>query len=94
MWQSMFDGSDCSVLKLFLGVRGVGVARVSGSVEPQLARWLEGRMMADVGEEEEGMCRCGNESGVRRCGDCEGVVKEDVGMELLGGRDAWVFGNR
>jgi hypothetical protein len=50
VWQSMFDGADCRVLKLFVGVRGVRVARVTGSVEPKLARWLEGRMMMPLDE--------------------------------------------
>jgi hypothetical protein len=51
VWQSMFDGADCSVLKLFVGVRGVRVARVTGSVEAELARWLEGRMISPLEEE-------------------------------------------
>ncbi|KAF2826002.1 hypothetical protein CC86DRAFT_370828 [Ophiobolus disseminans] len=97
VWQSMFDGADSSVLKLLLGIRGVGVARLSGSVEPELARWLEERMMADVEMEEEDVCRCGNESGVKRCGDCKGTIRNEevvVGKEWFGGRNAWQFGNR
>jgi len=82
---------------LFLGVRGVKVARVGGSVEMGLARWLEGRMMEDgEGEEEEKqVCRCG---GVVRCGECKGRVQvgEDLrmGKEWFGERNAWQFGNR
>lgn len=96
----MFDGADCSVLKLFLGVRGVKVARVTGSVDSELARWFEGRMMQEENVEEEGVCGCGNESGVVRCGDCNGriCVGEELGegKKWFGGmgRNAWQFGNR
>ena len=56
----MFDGCDDSVLGLFRGVRGVKVARVTGCVEEEVARWLESRMVLPVEEkeemEEEGVC--------------------------------------
>jgi hypothetical protein len=84
VWQSMFDGTDCSVLKLFLGVRSVKVARVRGSVERELAGWLEGRMMA--GEEERCECTCGKADCVRD--------RSDVGEKFSGKRNEWQFGNR
>jgi hypothetical protein len=90
VWQSMFDGCDSSVLRLFLGVRGVKVARVGGSVDEKLARWLEKRMMGNL-EEEVDVCRCGNESGIVKCGQC---WKRVDGNEWFGGRNAWQFGNR
>ena len=84
VWQSMFDGADNSVLKLFTGVRGVGVAKVTGCDDEGLARWLEKRMMMPVEEEESregGCCQCGK--------------KADEEMEWFGvTRDAWTFGNR
>jgi hypothetical protein len=83
VWQSMFDGADNSVLKLLMGVRGVGVARVTGCDDEGLARWLEARMMMPVEEEkeQEGCCQCGK--------------KVDAGAEWSGApRDAWTFGNR
>jgi hypothetical protein len=91
VWQSMFDGCDSSVLRLFLGVRGVKVAKVGGSANRELAKWLEGRMMMEK-EERDDVCRCGNESGIVKCGDCCKTV--DVGSEWFGRRDAWQFGNR
>jgi hypothetical protein len=92
VWQSMFDGCDSSVLRLFLGVRGVKVAKVGGSVSEELARWLETRMMSEVQEAEVDVCRCGNESGIVKCGQC--CKRVDVGSEWFGGRNAWQFGNR
>ena len=92
VWQSMFDGADCSVLKLFLGIRGVKVAKVGGSANPELARWLEKRMMGPI-EERQDFCRCGNESRILKCGECcKRVVVPDT--EWFGGRNAWQFGNR
>lgn len=88
VWQSMFDGADCSVLKLFLGVRGVKVAKVGGSAEPGLARWLEARMMSD----EEDICRCGVEVGESGCEKCR--EREGTDEDWFGGRNAWQFGNR
>ena len=84
VWQSMFDGADNSVLKLFTGVRGVGVAKVTGCDDEGLARWLEKRMMMPVEEKE------GRERGCCQCGK-----KVDEEMEWFGvTRDAWTFGNR
>jgi hypothetical protein len=84
VWQSMFDGADNSVLKLFTEVRGVGVARVTGCDDEGLARWLEARMMMPIEEGEsrsEGCCQCGSKVG----GD----------MTWFGAaRDPWTFGNR
>ncbi|KAH6875964.1 hypothetical protein BKA58DRAFT_132307 [Alternaria rosae] len=83
VWQSMFDGADNSVLKLFTGVRGVGVAKVTGCDDEGLARWLEKRMMMPIEEQEnrERCCQCGK--------------KSDEEMEWFGvARDAWTFGNR
>ena len=46
-----------AALMLFQGVRGVGKARVEGSVDREFAEWLEERMMRKVelrqGQEEE-----------------------------------------
>jgi len=83
VWQSMFDGADNSVLKLFTGVRGVGVAKVTGCDDEKLARWLEKKMMMPIEEEsrEGGCCQCRN--------------KADEELEWFGvARDAWTFGNR
>ncbi|KAF2031160.1 hypothetical protein EK21DRAFT_63872 [Setomelanomma holmii] len=91
VWQSMFDGADCSVLRLFLGIRGVKVAKVGGSANPELANWLEKRMMQPV-EKEGDVCQCGNESRVLKCGQC--CRRVDVGSEWFAGRNAWQFGNR
>jgi hypothetical protein len=74
----MFDGCDDSVLRLFTGVRGVQVARVTGCADPALARWLEERMMMPIEKEMEGECTCEGE-------------KEWVGGM---GRDVWTFGGR
>lgn len=48
VWQSMFDGADASVLGLFAGIRGVGVARVCGCHDGEVARSLEKMMMLPV----------------------------------------------
>lgn len=93
VWQSMYDGADSSVLKLFVGVRGVKVARVGGSVSMELAKWLEERMMMEK-EEGEDLCTCGNESGIIRCGDCKNQVDMDGVGRWFSERNAWQFGNR
>jgi hypothetical protein len=92
VWQSMFDGADCSVLKLFLGVRGVKVAKVAGSVETGLARWLEARLVRDGDGGEEDLCRCDEASRSMVCAGCGKSVGNDG--EWFGGRNAWQFGNR
>ncbi|KNG52476.1 hypothetical protein DDE82_006326 [Stemphylium lycopersici] len=93
-WQSMFDGCDDGVLKLFMGVRGVKVARVVGCAEGALARWLEGRMMMPVEEQQEQRCCCDGRVG----GDCGKTIGcgGAGGMRWfgMGERDAWTFGNR
>ncbi|KAH8725859.1 hypothetical protein GQ44DRAFT_205405 [Phaeosphaeriaceae sp. PMI808] len=95
VWQSQFGCCDSSVLRLFLGIRGVRVAKVVGSANAELARWLEGRMMmareTEVGVVEE-RCRCGNESGVVRCGQC--CKKVVVDGEWFAPRNVWQYGNR
>lgn len=93
VWQSMFDGSPPSVLKLFLGVRGVQVARVCGSSNKELCKWLEERMMSPV-EEDEDVCRCEEERRVVKCGDCGKKLRQENEKEWFRGRDAWTFGNR
>lgn len=50
-WQAEYGTSDLKVLKLCEGVRGIGKAKVSGSVGGAYCRWLEGCMMKGVGEE-------------------------------------------
>lgn len=53
--QAMYDSCGIGVLRRFEGVRGVGRARVGGSVpDRRYARWLEERMMSGVGEVGEG----------------------------------------
>ena len=47
--ETMFRGSGSGILMLFEHVRGVKKARVWGSVEEELARWLESVMMSAVG---------------------------------------------
>ncbi|KAF2011250.1 hypothetical protein BU24DRAFT_326445, partial [Aaosphaeria arxii CBS 175.79] len=54
VWQAQFEACDFAVLRLFTGVRGVGLARVGGSVDEGVARALERSMMRREGEE----CRC------------------------------------
>ncbi|KAH6642164.1 hypothetical protein C7974DRAFT_430692 [Boeremia exigua] len=95
-WQSMFDGCNAAVLKLFTGIRGVKFARVIGSVDDGLARWLEEKMMSPP-EEEKAVewCEC---KGVRylKCEGCEKRVNFDGnGAGMWGDEaDAWRFGNR
>ncbi|KAF2126583.1 hypothetical protein P153DRAFT_297675 [Dothidotthia symphoricarpi CBS 119687] len=91
VWQSTFDACDSSVLKLFLGVHGVRIARVCGSVEPELARWLEERMMQPLEKEERDLCHCVDETREIRCGRC---YKRIDGCGSFEERDAWRFGNR
>ncbi|KAG9191084.1 hypothetical protein G6011_09172 [Alternaria panax] len=62
VWQSTYDGADNSHLSLLTGVRGVGVARVTGCDDEELARWLEARMMMPIEEEvskKGDCCQCG-----------------------------------
>ncbi|OAL05399.1 hypothetical protein IQ06DRAFT_68338 [Phaeosphaeriaceae sp. SRC1lsM3a] len=95
VWQSMFDGCDPTVLKLFLGVRGVKVAKVCGSSNIELMRWLEERMMSPVEEaEKEELCRCQEEGRVVKCGECGKKVEQEEQREWFGGRNVWQFGNR
>ncbi|CAE7022527.1 hypothetical protein CFE70_003161 [Pyrenophora teres f. teres 0-1] len=92
VWQSTFDGCDASVLRLFWGIRGVGVARVTGCADEVLARWLEERMMMPrVAEEHEG-CQC--EEAI--CGKCGKKIGGGDEMEwfVRSGRDVWMSGNR
>lgn len=97
VWQSMFDGCNAAVLKLFTGVRGVKVCRVMGSVDEELARWLEQRMMEPVEEECKGIewCECKGERYLR-CEGCEKRVRLDGnGAGVWADEaDAWRFGNR
>lgn len=95
-WQSMYDGCNAAVLKLFTGIRGVKCARVVGSVEEGLARWLEERMMSppDLDRSLE-WCECKGER-YARCEGCEKRVRLDgngSGVWMEEG-DAWRFGNR
>ena len=57
VWQSMFDACDSTVLGLFMCVRGVKVARVHGSTNPELASWLEDRMMAPIEKSDARCCK-------------------------------------
>jgi hypothetical protein len=95
-WQSMYDGCNAAVLKLFTGIRGIKFARVIGSVDEALAKWLEERMMSPP--ELEGSlewCECKGER-YARCEGCEKRVRLDgngSGVWMEEG-DAWRFGNR
>jgi hypothetical protein len=96
VWQSMFDGCNAAVLKLFTGVRGVKFARVMGSVNEELARWLEGKMMSPPEEKRQVQwCECTGERYLR-CEGCEKRVRFEengAGVWIEEG-DAWRFGNR
>jgi hypothetical protein len=92
VWQSMYDGCDSSVLRLFLGVRGVTVARVQGCADAELATWLEKRMMRAQESEDEKTCRCGSNNESLICRGCSKMV--DVESEWFEKRNAWQFGNR
>ncbi|KAF4307881.1 hypothetical protein GTA08_BOTSDO04322 [Botryosphaeria dothidea] len=52
-WQAQFEACDYSILRLFEEVRGVGKAKVTGSVEPGFAHWLELVMEAPIESDEE-----------------------------------------
>jgi hypothetical protein len=51
VWQAQFGSSDFEMLKVFEDVRGVGVAKITGSTSsfPEYAKWLERSMMAPAG---------------------------------------------
>lgn len=52
VFQSMYGSSDFSVLKLFEGVRGVGKAKIEGSLgDRRYADWLAGVLMLPLGAE-------------------------------------------
>ncbi|KAF2734076.1 hypothetical protein EJ04DRAFT_401720, partial [Polyplosphaeria fusca] len=82
VWQSQFMAVGWGVLRLFTGVRGVGVARVGGSVGKELARWLENVMMQPLEEEKKRVCEC-SDGGEVICGRCKGVVEKGL---WFGGR--------
>ncbi|KAF2264761.1 hypothetical protein CC78DRAFT_218702 [Lojkania enalia] len=70
VWQSQFEAADWGVLKLFAGVRGVGVARVGGSIDGEIARALERCMMKTAGDEADmDLCAC-MERTEMLCGRC------------------------
>ncbi|KAF9641073.1 hypothetical protein BFW01_g12879 [Lasiodiplodia theobromae] len=52
-WQAQFEACDYSVLRLFQDVRGIGRAKVSGSVGYGFAHWLELVMESPKEMEEE-----------------------------------------
>ena len=97
VWQSMFDGCDASVLQLFTGVRGVKVARVSGSADAELSRWLEKSMTQPAVNEKHGRgqrcCSCSSSShgkrGDARCEACSPTTSLD--SKWFAGRDAWAY---
>lgn len=93
-WQSMFDGCDDGVLRLFAGIRGVRVARVTGCAKGEFAAWLEGQMMRPIEEEMEVEESCSCAKGV--CGKCgERIVCEEKVVPWIDQeRDVWTFGNR
>lgn len=51
--EAMFRSAGNGILMLFKGVRGVGTARVHGSVADDFARWLESSMMTPIDSEPE-----------------------------------------
>jgi hypothetical protein len=73
VWQAQFGACDNTALKLFTGVRGVLVARVGGSVDVELATWLEDLMMSPMGQDVQKPCECETEWGQTDevlCGRC------------------------
>lgn len=92
VWQSMYDGCDSSVLRLFLGVRGVKIARVNGCADAELAAWLEDRMMSTDVREDKGACECVGHTRKMTCDECSKPV--DGTVEWFSERNAWQFGNR
>ncbi|EDU48438.1 hypothetical protein PtrSN002B_009390 [Pyrenophora tritici-repentis] len=91
VWQSMFNGCDASVLRLFWGIRGVGVARITGCADEALARWLEERMMRPWSAKEDEGCMCEEVF----CGKCgKKVSGGEMEWFVRSERDAWTFGNR
>jgi len=83
VFQASYGNSDFRVLELFKGIRGVGRARVFGSVAAEFAGWLEGCMESEVG------------AGV----GVGGWVGEGFGglgerEKVLGGYEVWVHGGR
>ncbi|KAH7138877.1 hypothetical protein B0J11DRAFT_27095 [Dendryphion nanum] len=71
VWQAQFEACDFGVLRLFKGVRGVGIARVGGSVERGVAEWLEGRMMRGMVERGSGSDADGDVEMEVETEDCE-----------------------
>lgn len=65
VWEAQFEMCDYAVLALLMGVRGVKVARVTGSVGEEVARWMEKLMMCEEGKE----------------GDLLGVARGEVVLE-------------
>jgi len=63
VWQAQYEACDYAVLKLFMGIRGVKVARVGGSVDVKLAGWLEELMMRPQEKMEGGLCGCEEDGG-------------------------------
>ncbi|KAF2111481.1 hypothetical protein BDV96DRAFT_582238 [Lophiotrema nucula] len=90
VWQSQFEAADYAVLNLFTGVRGVGIARVGGSVDEKVAGWLENLMMQPE-DKSEAVCRCRRRNAVV-CGRCHGKV--EVGKWIGPDLDVWRFGGR
>ncbi|KAF2251506.1 hypothetical protein BU26DRAFT_284493 [Trematosphaeria pertusa] len=90
VWQAQFEACDYSMLKLFTGVRGVKVARVAGSVDFELARWLEHNMMQPKEEEDVEMqgdiCRCDDDA----CPGFEGKTEVVCGRCYRKGRVEWI----
>lgn len=71
-WQAACNGAADSVLRLFAGIRGVRVAKVHGSVDAGLARWLESRMTRPP--EQNQLCQCGEHRRPWHCKDCGKIV--------------------
>ncbi|KAF2004196.1 hypothetical protein P154DRAFT_519432 [Amniculicola lignicola CBS 123094] len=101
VWQAQFQACGWEVLRLFAGVRGVGVVQVRGSVADEVARWLEGEMMRPVEEEGRKVCRCAASLGPEVvCGRClgrtDGGREVGIGMGWMDGKgwenNAWRFG--
>lgn len=85
----MHEGCDAYVLRLFRAVRDVALARVEGSVKPDVAKELEDSMMSKSGEGD-GVCLCEDEQREVVCRCCGKVV--EMGGRW-GRRNAWL-GNR
>lgn len=100
-FQAMYSSSDYAVLELFEGVRGVGKAKVQGSVgDGKYAGWLAQTMMLPVGTEVRGYSQNDEESASESHYAAEKVrlnccCERDYALtHLKKAWDIWTNGNR